>query len=65
MKQFYYTNLSHIDILEKDDRKRFEELQKKGHIGLTEEEYAELENLYRFCEETFLRKTQRCIEYPT
>ncbi|MBR0031484.1 MAG: hypothetical protein IJP61_04285 [Treponema sp.] len=65
MKQLFYTNLSHIDILDENDRMRFEELQKKGHIGLTDEEYAELENLYRFCEETFLRKTQRCIELPS
>lgn len=62
MIKFFYTDLKHLEYLEDEDRKRFDELQEKGHVGLTEEEYQELVNYYRHCQETHLRKFQGFAE---
>ena len=62
MIKFFYTDLDHLEYLDEEERKRFDELQEKGHVGLTNEEYQELENYYRYCQETYLRKHQGCTE---
>lgn len=62
MIQFFYTDLKHLEYLEDQYRKRFDELQEKGHVGLTEEEYQELVNYSRHCQETYLRKVQGFTE---